>query len=127
MALLQGKRLKMKMTKEGKFGQEVAHLLGRGNLMKSTIVSDEYDVRKPDPLLSTVYPLTKFPGISHFGPWCGVFHLHLSNAEQVSPSTPEQIPSPNIGPASSASVWLRQSLRYRTKGSSCQHDIQINA
>ena len=35
----------MKMTKEGKFGQEVAHLLGRGNLLKSAIVTNKYDVR----------------------------------------------------------------------------------
>ena len=47
-----GQAIKDEMTKEEKFGQEVAHLLGRGNLMKSTIVSDEYDVRKPDHLLS---------------------------------------------------------------------------
>lgn len=81
------------MTKEEKFGQEVAHLLGRGNLMKARIMSDEFDVRKPDHLLLLVYPLTKFPGISHFGLWYG----HLPNTEQVSPSTPEKITSSNFG------------------------------
>ena len=124
---LQGKRLRTKMKKEDKFGQEVAHLLGRGNLMKSTIVSDKFEVRKPDHLLLPVYPLTKFPGISHFDSWCGTLHLHLPNGEQVSPSTPDQIPSSNFGTTGGASIWPRQSLRYRTKGSSCQYDIQVNA
>ena len=41
----------MTMTKEEQFGQEVAHLLGRGNMMKATIVSEKFDVRKPDHLL----------------------------------------------------------------------------
>lgn len=40
----------MTMTKEEQFGQEVAHLLGRGNSMKAAIVSKEFDVRKPDHL-----------------------------------------------------------------------------
>lgn len=47
----------MKMTKEGKFGQEVAHLLGRGNLMKATTVLDKYDVRAPDNRLSSIESL----------------------------------------------------------------------
>ena len=100
MALLQGKRLEMKMTKEGKFGQEVAHLLGRDNLMKSIIVLDEYDVRKPDLLLSTVYPLTKFPGISLFGPWCGISistcqmqnkYLHRLQSKFPRPTSEQQV------------------------------------
>ncbi|KAF4630897.1 hypothetical protein G7Y89_g7232 [Cudoniella acicularis] len=40
----EGKRLRMHMTEEEKFAQEVAHLLGRGNLMKSAVTSDNYDV-----------------------------------------------------------------------------------
>ena len=35
------------MTKEEKFGQEVAHLLGRAGLIKSTKTSDEYKVVLP--------------------------------------------------------------------------------
>jgi hypothetical protein len=127
VALLQSKRLKVNMTKEEKFGQEVAHLLGRGNLMKARIMSDEFDVRKPDHLLLLVYPLTNFPGIFHFGLWYGILHLHLPNAEQVSPSTPEKITSSNFGTTSSASIWPCRSFRYRTKASSCRDDIQTNA
>jgi hypothetical protein len=53
-------------------------------------------------------------------------HLYLPDTGQVSPSAPDQCPSPNFGTTSSASIWPRQPLRYKTKGSSCQHDIQIN-
>jgi hypothetical protein len=41
----------MQMTKEEKFGQEVAHLLGRANLMKCTKTVDEYKVTL-SPLMS---------------------------------------------------------------------------
>src|SRR5579859_3852478 len=41
------------MTKEEKFAQEVAHLLGRANAMKSEIVSNYYDVRSSEsPIIS---------------------------------------------------------------------------
>ena len=43
--VVQIKRLKMQMTKEQKFGQEVAHILGRANAMKAKTVSKYYNVQ----------------------------------------------------------------------------------
>jgi len=37
----QGKRLQMQMTREEKFEQEVAHLLGGANLMKADKTTNE--------------------------------------------------------------------------------------
>jgi hypothetical protein len=53
--------------------------------MKARIMSDEFDVRKPDHLLLPAYPLTNFPGISYFGLWYGISYLHLPNTDVIWP------------------------------------------
>ena len=69
----------MQKTPEDRFAQEIAHILGRANAMKSEFdrAADYYDVWVLNSLAYLPVLLTLLLGFSSHGPQYGHLHLNL--------------------------------------------------